>query len=304
MSVPGVTYPSSSTRVVEGPPVPPEDLHGRLDELADQLDRCRAWRTVPRGADANDPRRTPGVPFDLWCRHVRYERTQAPEDLEALVAAYTPYALSLASRLHRAGEPDEDVDQVALEALVGAIRRFRTDRGRPFAALASPTITGAIKRHYRDRGWALRTPRIVHELASPLREARERLTLELDRPPATHELAAELGVDESVVGEVERGLDARTMSSLDRPLPEAPTMTLGDTLGGTDHDLDLTDDRIALADAMESLERRDREVIALYFGEELTQREIGLRYGVSQMQVSRWLASITDRLRVRMSVPV
>lgn len=276
-------------------------LRHDLDELADRLDVCRAWRTVPMGVDANDPRRTPGVAIDLWVLHVRYERTRDPEDLSALVEEYTPYALAIASRLVRHGEAREDVDQVALESLVASLQRFDTARRTPFAAFATPTISGAIKRHYRDRGWALRTPRQVHDLAGPVRAAQDRLGIVLGRRPTPAELSEELGIEEDVVVAVEQGMAARTLSSLDRPVIEDGA-TLGDTLGHVDRDLDLTDTRLALAEALEVLDERDREVLALYFVDELSQREIAARYGVSQMQVSRWLASIVGRLRARMDV--
>ncbi|HEV7721789.1 MAG TPA: sigma-70 family RNA polymerase sigma factor [Iamia sp.] len=276
-------------------------LRTELDELAARLDVCRAWRTVPMGADATDPRRTPGVDIDLWVLHVRFERTGSRDHLAALVQEYTPYALAIAGRLVRHGEPREDVDQVALESLVTALRRFDTSRRTPFAAFATPTISGAIKRHYRDRGWALRTSRQVHDLAGPVRAAHDRLALGLGRRATTTEVAAELGVEAQLVTTVEEGMAARTLTSLDRPVVEGG-MTLVDTLGQVDRDLDLTDTRLALAEALEVLDERDREILSLYFVQELSQRAIGARYGVSQMQVSRWLASIIGRLRSRMDV--
>jgi RNA polymerase sigma-B factor len=276
-------------------------LRAELDALADRLDVCRAWRTVPMGTSATDPRRTPGVDIDLWVLHVRYQRTGSPQDLAALVEEYTPYALAIAGRLVRHGEPREDVDQVALESLVSSLRRFDTSRRTPFPAFGTPTISGAIKRHYRDRGWALRTPRVVHDLAGPVRAAHDRLALDLGRPATTGEVASELGLEEDVVATVEGAMAARTLGSLDRPVVDGGA-TLVDTLGQIDRDLDLTDTRLALAEAMADLGERDREVLALYFVEELPQREIAARYGVSQMQVSRWLASIVGRLRARMDV--
>lgn len=293
--------------VLSDPPLPAtfgaarRALRLDLERLATQLDLCRAWRTVPMGADAHDPRRTPGVPIELWLLHVRYERTRTRTDLSALVGEYTPYALAIAGRLVRHGEPREDVDQVALESLVASLQRFDTSRGTPFAAFATPTISGAIKRHYRDRGWALRTPRQVHDMAGPVRAAQDRLATAHGRRATPAEVAAELGVTEDVVTNVEQGMAARSLSSLDRPVVEGGA-TLVETLGGEDHDLDLADSRLALAEALEHLDDRDRDVISLYFVDELSQREIAARYGVSQMQVSRWLASIVGRLRTRMGV--
>lgn len=276
-------------------------LHDELEELASRLDVCRAWRTVPMGTDAEDPRRIPGVDIDLWVLHVRYERTRSRADLAALVEEYRAYALAIAGRLVRHGEPSEDVEQVALESLVTSLQRFRTERGIPFAAFATPTISGAIKRHYRDRGWALRTSRQVHDMAGPVRATQDRLAATLGRSATTAEVAAELGVEEEMVATVEQGMAARVLTSLDRPVIEGGA-TLVETLGQIDGDLDLTDTRLALAEALQVLGERDRDVLSLYFVHELPQHEIARRYGVSQMQVSRWLASIVARLRARMDV--
>jgi RNA polymerase sigma-B factor len=300
--------PSNRPSTETGPP--PEALERRcgeerqalrrqLDDLADRIDECRAWRTVPLGEDAADPRRTPGVDIEVWKLHVRYHRTHSRQDLAALVEEYTPYALAIAHRLQRHGEAREDLDQVALESLCASLQRFDPARRIPFAAFATPTISGAIKRHYRDRGWAIRTPRIVHDMAGPVRGAQEQLGAVLGRPATAAEVATELGVEEHVVHTVVDAVAARSVSSLDRPVLESGP-TLGETLGQTDRELDLTDSRIALAQAMEILDERDRDVLSLYYVEELSQREISARYGVSQMQVSRWLSSIVGRLRASM----
>jgi RNA polymerase sigma-B factor len=275
-------------------------LRCQLDALAREVDACRAWRTVPRGSHAGDPRRAPAVDLDVWVVHVRYHRSRSHADLTLLVDEYLPYALSIAHRLQRQGESRDDLEQVALESLVTALQRFDPGRGTPFAAFASPTITGAIKRHFRDRGWGVRTSRRVHDLAGPVRASRDRLAGDLGREPTTAEVAADLEVEVDVVDEVEQAMQARSTSSLDRPVGEGG-LTVLDTLGEDDHDLDLTDSRIALSGALELLSDRDRELLALYYVEELPQREIARRYGVSQMQVSRWLSRIVGRLRARMA---
>jgi RNA polymerase sigma-B factor len=204
--------------------------------------------------------------------------------------------------MYRHGEPKEDLEQVAMEALVASLQRFTVDRGIPFPAFATPTVAGAVKRHYRDRGWAIRAPRRAHDLAGPIRAAREDLAGSLGRSPTPVEVAEEVGVSAEVVTEVDVAVRARSLASLDTPFhPDG--RSLGDTIGDDDPLVDLTTDRIDLADALEVLSDREREVLSLYFCDELSQREIAARYGVSQMQVSRWLRSTLGRLRSRMVVP-
>ncbi len=272
------------------------ELRAHLDELAAHLDVGRAWRTVPLGSDARDPRRTPGVDFDVWVLHVRHQRTGGVHEMAALVEEYTPYARSLARRFLRHSEAAEDIEQVAMEALVAALRRFDVTRQIPFPAFATPTITGAIKRHYRDRGWSVRTPRSVHDLAPAVQQTEERLTAVLERKPTTEELAGELGVGFEAVDAVQVARRARTVASLDGP-GAVEGSALADTVGAPDPELAKAENHMALASALVHLPARDRELIRLYYFEELSQREMATRYGVSQMQISRWLASIVARLR-------
>src|SRR6478735_5027158 len=146
--------------------------------------------------------------------HARYARTHRRSDLTRLVKEYGGYASGLARRMHRGGEPLEDLEQVAAEGLVLALGRFDPDRGVPFPAFAKPTILGSLKRHFRDLGWAVRVPRQVHDLAGPFREARDRMAGQLGRQPTTAELALQLGVPEKALDEVAKATRARTTSSL------------------------------------------------------------------------------------------
>src|SRR5690606_22259611 len=105
---------------------------------------------------------------DLWAMHVHYARHGDPEALQVLVDRYRPHAETQARRHYRRGEPIDDLTQVAMEALLLALRRFDPERRKPFLAFAKPTIVGSLRRHFRDAGWAIRVPRRVHELASPV----------------------------------------------------------------------------------------------------------------------------------------
>lgn len=252
---------------------------------------------APRGQSVQDADRSPSVDEQLWLDHLRLARTGDGAVLARLVAEYERYALALARRLRRDGEPAEDLDQVALEALVAALRRFDPERGVPFVAFATPTIIGSLRRHYRDHGWLLRVPRRVHEYAVAQREATERLASTLGREPTAPELASELGMDLDLVLEAQEALHARDLQSFDAPGPDGDN--LGDRTGSDDVRLAMCEDRVAVAAAMATLDERAKELLRLYFFESRSQSEIADLLGMSQMQVSRLLAAALRRLRSR-----
>lgn len=239
------------------------------------------------------------VESKVWVDHVRYAEEADPAALDRLVREYDRYARSLAARMQRGREPRDDLDQVAREALVVALVRFEPDRQVPFVAFATPTILGALRRHYRDRGWLLRVPRAVHEMTTAARAATERLTTDLGRHPSVAEVADAMGVDVEELLVAQEAAFARDASSIDAPGVDG--LTLGGRLGTGDHDLALADDRLALADAMDAIDARGQHVLRLYYFEECTQAEIGHRLGISQMQVSRLITTILRRLRSQMA---
>jgi len=257
------------------------------------LDEVNARRSMPKA----NPNQTPIDP-DVWALHVRFARTHDAEVRAELVKVYSGYAAALARRLHREGEPLDDLVQVAMEALILAIERFDPERRLPFVAFAAPTIIGSLKRHYRDLGWGMRVPRRIHEIAAPVRDTTDRLTLELGRSPLVAEVATALGLSDEQVLEAQEATYARSMASLDAPVGEDGSRF--DLLGTADPEYGRSENRIALDHAMGDLTDRERQLIQLYYVEELTQTEIGRAMGVSQMQVSRWLASTIRRLRDRM----
>jgi len=281
-------------------------LSGRNASSADlsaleDTDLRRVLETVPRGRTAADPDPAPGVDVATWALHVRYQRTQGSDDLDALVEEYADYARSLARRLRREGIPLEDLKQVALEALVAALQRFDCSRSIPFCAFATPTIIGALKRHYRDQGWSVRVPRRHHELAAAVRTAADRLTHANRRHPTVDEVAADLGIDAEDLLVHQAVIDSRRAASFDRTGDDGfPVLEIG----VVDEHLDRAEERASVAEAMAHLDERERTVLHLYFYEELSQSQIAARFGVSQMQVSRWLARSLGRLRSRVSVTV
>jgi len=217
------------------------------------------------------------------------------ELVERIVTETMPLADAIALRYRGRGIETDDLLQVARTALVKAVARYRPGAGPGFAAFASPTIAGEIKRWFRDQGWAVRPPRRIQELRAGLVAEEERLRHLFGRDPHDDELAAALGVSVADVDEA-RGCSAGYHAvSLD--VPTASGSALADVLlvsSGPAASVELRD---ALHRSLVSLTDRQRLVVRLRFVEELTQSEIGERIGVSQMQVSRILRGVLDRLR-------
>jgi RNA polymerase sigma-B factor len=266
-------------------------------------DRARAVLTVPvdraeRRWLAGDVVR-PAVDVALWTEHVRYARDRDEETLARLVERYRPHAESQARRHYRRGEPVDDLTQVAYEALMLALRRFDPDRSKPFLGFAKPTIVGSLRRHFRDAGWAIRVPRRVHELSSPVRDAQELLTHDLGRAPSPGEVADFIGVDEHTVLEAMTAEDARVTTSLDAPDP-ASGLQAEQVIGRLDRGFVGIENRTALLQSVERVSADDRRLLQMYFFEERTQTQIADVLGVSQMQVSRLLARAVRQLRRHM----
>jgi RNA polymerase sigma-B factor len=216
----------------------------------------------------------------------------------ALIERFMPLARSLARRYQRSGEPLDDLVQVASIALVKAIDRYDPARGYAFSSFAVPTIAGELKRHFRDHSWTVRPPRDLQEVTLRVETALTRLIQQLDRSPTTHELAEAAGVDDEQVLEALQARRGRSAISLQAPQGDpADGMTLGDTIGADDVDLERAEQRAALDDLLKTVPARAREMVRLRFEEDMTQAEIGAIFGVSQMQVSRILRQTIEQLR-------
>ncbi|GAA1900382.1 SigB/SigF/SigG family RNA polymerase sigma factor [Lapillicoccus jejuensis] len=215
---------------------------------------------------------------------------------ESLVRLHLALADGIASRYAGRGLERDDLVQVARLGLLKAVHRFRIDRGVAFPAFASPTITGEVKRHFRDHGWAVRPPRRLQELHARVGPTSRDLEQRLHRPPSQEELALALEVEPA---ELERALEAAsgfTALSFDhRPGDDAPS--LEQQLPAEDDGIGHVEDRVALRAAISSLTARERYVVSLRFDEDLTQSQIAQRLGVSQMQVSRILTKLLAHLR-------
>ncbi|MGZ6564416.1 MAG: SigB/SigF/SigG family RNA polymerase sigma factor [Solirubrobacteraceae bacterium] len=208
---------------------------------------------------------------------------------EELVERYLPFARKLALRYARSHEPLEDLVQVACLGLLYAIERFQPARGTAFARFAAPTIIGEIKRHFRDKGWAIHVPREVQETALAVSRNTECLSSRLGRSPTLDELAREVNATvERVIEALDAGHNYRA-ASLDAPAAAGQEGALGDTLGGEDGGFEVAEDRQAIAAGWARLNHAEREVLRLRVVHGLSQREIGDRLGRSQMHVSRLL---------------
>ncbi len=212
-----------------------------------------------------------------------------------LVEEHLGLAHQLARRFTNRGEPYDDLVQVASMALVKSVDRFEPERGVEFSTFATRTIIGELKRHFRDKGWAIRAPRRIQELYLAVRPAVETLTQELGRPPTVVEIARSVGAsEESVLEAMEAGQRYRT-ASIDAPDRQDSSMAL--RLGQVDSGYAGTDDRMLLALSMADLPEREQAIIRLRFVDGLTQSEIAAQVGLSQMHVSRLLAASLAQLR-------
>lgn len=199
----------------------------------------------------------------------------------------------------------EDLLQVGTIGLIKAIDRFDPAREVEFASLAMPYITGEVKRHFRDTSWAVRVPRRLQELRIDLAKAKEDLTALLDRPPTVADLAAHLSLTDEEVIEGLVAANGHTSGSLDAPGSDyadgrTEGHSLAETMGAEEPALERVEDIQTLAPLLERLSDRERRMLAMRFGEELTQAQIGAALGISQMQVSRLLTRVLAHLRASM----
>jgi len=221
---------------------------------------------------------------------------------DEIVASQVGLAEYLARRFKNRGEPIEDLIQVALLGLLKAVERFDPSRGLEFSTFATPTIVGELKRHFRDKGWAVRVPRRVQELHLRMGTVVNNLSQELGRSPTIPEIAqrAEVSVDE-VLEAMEAGRAYR-FSSIDAPAGDdddrAPSPAAAQ-LGEDDTGLEEVEQRMLLSPLIASLPKREQMIIHLRFFRGMTQSEIAARLGISQMHVSRLLARSLAQLRDR-----
>jgi RNA polymerase sigma-B factor len=261
---------------------------------ATQLAPARRSRVGPRrrSCDHAQERETER---QLLLRYHRYGDLAAREEL---VERFLPLARDLALRYSYTDEPFDDLLQVASLGLIKAIDRFEPGRGTKFTSYAAPTILGELKRHFRDKGWSLHVPRDLQERALAVSRETEELSKKLGRSPKVREVAAGLGCSVEDVLEAQEAAASYEAASLDTPATrdDEDSAALVDLLGEVDGAYDLVEERQAIANTWETLPDVERQVLELRFMGDLTQREIGVRIGYSQMHVSRLLRRALTRL--------
>jgi RNA polymerase sigma-B factor len=274
---------ASDLGIAVGQQSPPSEVTVEMtDEVTDSraADRARARALFADFArlDPDDPARA----------RVRDE----------LVEMHIPLVEYLARRFRNRGEPYDDLVQVATIGLIKSVDRFDLERGVEFSTYATPTIVGEIKRHFRDKGWAIRVPRRLQELKLSLTKATADLVQELGRSPTVHELANRLDMSEEEILEGLESANAYAAVSLDAPESSSEDSgAVSDTLGEYDEALDRLEYREALKPLLEALPPREKKILLLRFFGSMTQSQIAAELGISQMHVSRLLARTLAQLR-------
>ncbi len=237
--------------------------------------------------------------FDYAARLGSAGDRERAELRERFIELCLPFAGRMARRYRGRGEALDDLEQVARLGLVKAIDRYDPERGS-FTAYAVITISGEIKRHFRDRTWGVHVPRRVQDLSLEVSYAATVLTTELSRQPTTAELAAHLRLPESAVLEARESAAGYSPASLNAPAGGDGTAEFGDLFGDTDAALEAVDDRITVAGLLLRLPARERRMLAMRFYGNNTQAEIAAELGISQMHVSRMLNRALSWLREAM----
>ncbi|WP_407555650.1 RNA polymerase sigma factor SigF [Streptomyces sp. Pv4-95] len=321
---PGVTIPDQQARPH---PVSVDDQGGPLDaseqaERADHMDQSEQQGKQAHPHDAPAPDQKPQEsehahepqhahdPHDRSGARAMFYRLRelpdgSPERAElrnTLVRMHLPLVEHLARRFRNRGEPLDDLTQVATIGLIKSVDRFDPDRGVEFSTYATPTVVGEIKRHFRDKGWAVRVPRRLQELRLSLTTATAELSQRHGRAPTVHELAEQIGISEEEVLEGLESANAYSTLSLDVPDTDDESPAVADTLGAEDEALEGVEYRESLKPLLEDLPPREKKILLLRFFGNMTQSQIAQEVGISQMHVSRLLARTLAQLRDKLLV--
>ena len=229
----------------------------------------------------------------------RYHEHGDLQAREQLIEQYMSLVRSLARRYSYRGEQLDDLVQIGSIGLIKAIDRFDIDRGVELTTYATPNIIGEIKRHFRDRGWAVRVPRGLQELNVQLSKLIEQLTVQLGRSPTIPELAKAAGVEEEEVLEALESGRAYTSLSLSSGggSEDGEELDPLESIGTEEHQYEVSEDRAVLAPGFRVLDERERKILHLRFFEGLTQSQIAQQIGISQMHVSRLIRRSLEKIR-------
>ncbi|WP_049576360.1 SigB/SigF/SigG family RNA polymerase sigma factor [Nonomuraea sp. SBT364] len=222
---------------------------------------------------------------------------------ERIVEMHRPLAMEIARRYRYRGEPLEDLLQAAYVGLMKAVNGFDPTLGHAFRGYAVVTMTGEVKRHFRDRTWAIRVPRLYQERRSELNRLVADLSQDLGRSPTVAELAAKMNISEEDVLLTLDASAAYSTLSLDAPLgTDDDAASLGDVIPEDDDTLSTMVDREAVKPLIDALPSREKHILLLRFFGNMTQAEIAAEFGISQMHVSRILRKVLDQLRAELLV--
>ncbi len=222
-----------------------------------------------------------------------------PAARDELVLMFRPLARYLARRFAGRGEAVEDLEQVASIALIKAVDRFDPAREVKFSTYATVTIVGELKRHFRDKGWALGVPRRVKEISLHVERAVAELNQSLGRSPTIKEIAAHTGSSEEEVIEGMEAMHAYSTAPLDPPT-ESDRDSPANRIGADDDSLEILESWVSVKSVLEKLPRRERRILHLRFFKGMTQTQIAAELGISQMHVSRLLSATLRQLRERL----
>lgn len=221
---------------------------------------------------------------------------------DELVRLHLPLVEHCARRFRNRGEPLEDLVQVGTIGLIKSVDRFDVERGVEFTTYATPTIIGEIKRHFRDKGWAIRVPRRLQELRMQISATTGELAQQLGRSPTPRELAEAIGCSLEEVVEGMASANAYSTLSLDAGDDDDRTPTLADSLGVEDDNLAHVEIRESLKPLLDQLPAREKKILLLRFFKNMTQSQIAAEIGISQMHVSRLLSRTLEQLRNSLDV--
>jgi len=287
--------------------------HGQLDQPQSARSEPRseprsehsAAETIDLGDAESVPRPDEAVSDRARARQLFAEMVALPEGSperqairDELVETHLPLVEYLARRFRNRGEMHDDLVQVATIGLIKSVDRFDLERGVEFSTYATPTIVGEIKRHFRDKGWAIRVPRRLQELKLALAKATSELAQRNGRSPTVAELATFLEMSEEDVLEGLESANAYSTVSLDTPESgDSDALAVADTLGVVDESLEGVEYRESLKPLLDRLPPREKRILLLRFFGNMTQSQIAAELGISQMHVSRLLARTLAQLR-------
>ncbi len=227
----------------------------------------------------------------------QYLNTKDLKYRNLIISKYMNLAEFLSKKFINRGVDYDDIYQVACMALIKAVDRFSLEKGVKFISFATPTILGEIKRFFRDKSTAIKIPRRLYEARQGLNMARDELSQKLNRVPRADEIAAHMGISVEMVLEIIEAGNSNTIKSLDQSVYQDNDSEFGDTLGYDEKTYEKIENRDFLVKALEMFGEVEREFITLRYIQNLTQKQISEKFGVSQMYISRMEKKILDRFR-------